>query len=406
MGLASDGEWKEWLKHDFDTYCKEYRALSQEAQALLSLKGFCDLRRRRSGSRRRITPVDVFFDELIQEANGKVESPAFPPTRTFHAKPLGQEEEEVKEEEPPDGNKQEKGIMEEELKEEGWLDSQLCMDDSLRNEEQKDSDLHIEKTSLVGETPKEDSGFPLVVHSGSATHEKHTSVVSLLLYVLPFQICFHVGNSGDTKNKDSKNGQRDSLVQSPIHGHPKVWNPGDFLHSKKGVNSDFVIIMTDFLNISASLELFLEGMSIGLHLGDPDSKLEGQHLLDFSPNKSKGSKCMTPSCGKLLEFVSTQFSFDSIIGANSCEEKIEVAWEKGWLLEITHDRATIFHFHMYHGSFDKHVYEGSFSCKHFQICILQLMAEFVHSMWTLGVLELNLTLHDKEGMVGNDAALE
>ncbi|KAH9319599.1 hypothetical protein KI387_021368, partial [Taxus chinensis] len=288
--------------------------------------------------------------ELIQEANGKVESPAFPPTRTIHTKPLGKEEEELKEEEPLDGNKKVKGslliekvyfssnvcmhsevieklIMEEYLKEEGWLDSQLCMKNNLRKEEQKYSDLHIENTSLVGETPQEDSGFPLV-HFRSATLEKHTRVLSFLLYAFPFQKKIHVGNNGDTKNEDRKNWQRDSLVQNPLHGHPKVWNVSDFLHCKKGVNSDFAIIMTDVQNICASLEIFLEGMSIGWHSGDPYSNLEGQHLLDLSINKGKGRKCMTPCCGKLLEFVSTQFSFDSIIGANSCEEKIEVTWEK------------------------------------------------------------------------------
>ncbi|KAH9291166.1 hypothetical protein KI387_043645, partial [Taxus chinensis] len=88
MELMSDGEWKEQIKHNLDSYCQEYFTLSQETQALLTLQGFCNLKRKRSGSKRRKTSVDAYWDKLIKEVNGHIETP------TFHK----QEDEEWKEE--------------------------------------------------------------------------------------------------------------------------------------------------------------------------------------------------------------------------------------------------------------------------------------------------------------------
>ncbi|KAH9292352.1 hypothetical protein KI387_042462, partial [Taxus chinensis] len=129
MELMSDGEWKEQIKHNLDSYCQEYFTLSQETQALLTLKGFCNLKRKRRGSKRRMTPVDAYWDELIKEVNGYIESP------TSH----GQEDEGLKKE-------QGKNAL---LIEKMSFPSNIRMHDIVTKKGViEDSDLHFAKSDL------------------------------------------------------------------------------------------------------------------------------------------------------------------------------------------------------------------------------------------------------------------
>ncbi|KAH9329923.1 hypothetical protein KI387_002031, partial [Taxus chinensis] len=324
MGLASDGEWKEWLKHDFDTYCKEYRALSREAQARLSLKGFCDLRWRRSGSQRRITPVDVFFDELTQEANVKVESPAFPPTRTFHAKPLGQEEEEVKEKEPLDGNKKgkgslliekvslssnvcmhsevtEKGIMEEELKEEGWFDLQLCMENSLRY-------VNPHKFS------------PFMLSLSKWGHGQFVQRSNLLDWVSNF-----MSTNGNTEfyMTSTSMGKHDLALRDPKERKKGFsLSPNDdlqierFMAATKGKHFDLLYHhpLPSSYHIHHKYYANNKDKVKGVFKASVDHWQGNQHPIIFSPKESKSSKGVTPRY---------------------------VAWKKGERLHNVHDEAAI-----------------------------------------------------------------
>ncbi|KAH9321725.1 hypothetical protein KI387_016364 [Taxus chinensis] len=134
MGLASDGEWKEWLKHDFDSYCKEYRVLSQETQALLTFQGFCNLKRKRSGSKKKKNSIDAYWDKLVTKVNGHIESPI------SH----GQEDEASKKEQ---GNN---ALLIEKMS----FSSNIRMRDIvtkkgvIKKKQREDSDLHFGKSNL------------------------------------------------------------------------------------------------------------------------------------------------------------------------------------------------------------------------------------------------------------------